>query len=50
MKGEAEQIAQVCTGYDNSKKGKRKIDWDDEAAKDALVSALVSDENAVVAA
>ena len=30
--------------------GKPKIDWDDPAAKDALVSALVSDANAVVAA
>ena len=30
--------------------GKPKIDWDDPAAKDALVSALVSDANAVVEA
>jgi hypothetical protein len=48
--GAAEQIAQVCTGHDYSKPGKPKIDWDDPAAKDALVSALVSDANAVVAA
>ena len=48
--GAAEQIAQVCTGHDYGKPGKPKIDWDDPAAKDALVSALVSDANAVVAA
>src|SRR3974377_1993635 len=48
--GAAEQIAQVCTGHDYSKPGKPKIDWDDPAAKDALVSALVSDANWGVAA
>ena len=48
--GAGEQIAAVCTGHDYSKPGKPKIDWDDPAAKDALVSALVSDANAVVAA
>ena len=48
--GAAEQIARVCTGHDYSKPGKPAIDWDDPAAKDALVSALVSDANAVVAA
>ena len=47
--GAAEQIAAVCTGHDYSRPGKPKIDWDDPAAKDALVSALVSDANAVVA-
>ena len=40
----------VCTGHDYSKPGKPKIDWDDPAAKDALVSALVNDANALVAA
>jgi hypothetical protein len=40
----------VCTGHDYSRPGKPKIDWDDPAAKDALVSALVNDANAVVAA
>src|SRR5207245_7229578 len=30
--------------------GKPKIDWDDPAAKEALVSALVNDANALVAA
>ncbi|HUY51305.1 MAG TPA: IS1182 family transposase [Streptosporangiaceae bacterium] len=48
--GAAEQIAQVCTGHDYSKPGKPKIDWDDPQAKDALVSALVNDANALVAA
>jgi IS5 family transposase len=48
--GAAEQVAAVCTGHDYGKPGKPKIDWDDPAAKDALVSALVNDANAVVAA
>jgi hypothetical protein len=48
--GAAEQIAAVCTGHDYSKPGKPKIDWDDPAAKDALVSALVNDATAVIAA
>jgi Transposase domain (DUF772) len=48
--GAAEQIAAVCTGHDYSKPGKPKIDWDDPAAKDALVSALVNDATALVAA
>jgi IS5 family transposase len=48
--GAAEQVAAVCTGHDYSGPGKPKIDWDDPAAKDALVSALVNDANAVVAA
>ncbi len=46
--GAAEQIATVCTGHDYSKPGKPKIDWDDPQAKDALVSALVNDANALV--
>ena len=48
--GAAEQIARVCTGHDYGEPGKPKIDWDDPAAKNALVSALVNDANAVVAA
>jgi hypothetical protein len=48
--GAAERVAAVCTGHDYSKPGKPKIDWDDPHAKDALVSALVNDANAVVAA
>jgi Transposase DDE domain len=48
--GAAEQIAAVCTGQDYSRPGKPKIDWDDPAAKQELVSALVNDANALVAA
>ena len=48
--GAAEAIAQVCTGHDYSRPGKPTIDWNDPAAKDALVPALVNDANAVVAA
>ena len=46
--GSAEQIVSVCTGHDYSTPGKPKIDWDDPAAKDTLVSALVGDANALV--
>jgi hypothetical protein len=48
--GAAGQIARVCSGHDYSRPGKPAIDWDDPAAKDALVSALVNDANALVAA
>ena len=48
--GAVGQIAAVCTGHDYSRPGKPKIDWDDPAAKDALVSVLVNDANALVAA
>jgi IS5 family transposase len=48
--GAAEQITAVCTGHDYSKPGKPEIGWDDPAAKEALVSALVNDANALVAA
>ena len=44
------QIAELCTAHDYSRPGKPQIDWDDPAAKDALVSALVNDANALVAA
>ena len=47
--GAAEQITQVCTGHDYAKPGKPKADWEDPEAKDALVSALVNDANALVA-
>jgi hypothetical protein len=47
--GAAEQIAAVCTAHDYSSPGKPRIDWDDPQAKDALVSALVNDANALVA-
>jgi IS5 family transposase len=48
--GAAGQIAAVCTGHEYSSQGKPRIDWDDSAAKDALVSALVTDANALLAA
>lgn len=48
--GAREAIAAVCTGHDYREPGKPTIDWDDPAAKDALVSALVNDANALVAA
>ncbi len=48
--GAAEQIAAVCIGHDYTQPGKPSIDWDDPAAKDALVSALVNDANALIAA
>ena len=47
--GAAEQIARACTGHDYSRPGKPRADWDDPQAKDALVSALVNDANALVA-
>jgi hypothetical protein len=48
--GAAGQIAAVCTGHDYTRPGKPQIDWDDPAAKQALVSALVNDATALVAA
>src|SRR5260370_27591437 len=48
--GAAEWSAEVCTGHDCGSAGKPQIAWDDPAAKDALVSALVNDANALVAA
>jgi hypothetical protein len=48
--GAAEQIARVCTGHDYSTPGKPAIGWDDPAVKDALVSALVNDANALAGA
>jgi IS5 family transposase len=48
--GAAGQIAMVCTGHDYTSPGKPRIDWDDRAARDALVSALVNDANALAAA
>lgn len=48
--GGAEAIAAVCTGHDYRRAGKPVIDWDEPGAKDALVSALVNDANAVLAA
>jgi hypothetical protein len=48
--GASETIASQATGYDYSRAGKPAIDWEDPGAKDALVSALVNDANAAVAA
>lgn len=48
--GAAEQIAAVCCGHDYLTPGKPRIDWDDPTAKDVLVSALVNDANALLAA
>ena len=50
MPGAAEQIAAACTAHDYSRPGKPKTDWDDPGAKEALVSALVNDANALAAA
>ena len=48
--GGSEAIAAVCTGHDYSRAGKPVIDWDEPGAKDALVSALVNDANALLEA
>jgi hypothetical protein len=48
--GAAELIAALCTGHDYGSAGKPQIAWDDPAARDALVSALVNDANALVEA
>jgi hypothetical protein len=47
--GAAAVVAAECTAQDYAQPGKPRIDWTDPEAKDALVSALVSDANAVVA-
>src|SRR6202163_3627068 len=48
--GAAEAIVAVCTGHDYSGPGKPSIDWNEPGAKDALVSALVNDANALLKA
>ena len=48
--GAAEAITAVCTGHDYRRPGKPVIDWDEPGAKEALVSALVNDANAVLEA
>ncbi|HEV3066875.1 MAG TPA: IS1182 family transposase [Streptosporangiaceae bacterium] len=48
--GAAQLIAAVCTGHDYTQPGKPRMDWDDPQAKDALVSALVNDANALIQA
>jgi hypothetical protein len=47
--GAGEAITVVCVGHDYSRPGKPVIDWDEPGAKDALVSALVNDANALPA-
>jgi transposase len=46
--GAAEVIDQRCHAHDWDDPGKPRIAWDDRAARDALVSALVNDANTVV--
>jgi hypothetical protein len=46
--GGAEAITAVCAGHDYRRPGKPVIDWDEPGAKDALVSALVNDANALL--
>ncbi|HKS51877.1 MAG TPA: IS1182 family transposase [Pseudonocardiaceae bacterium] len=48
--GAAEVIAAQCRAHDYTDAGKPDIAWDDKAARDALVSALVGDALRVVAA
>ena len=48
--GAAEAITVVCTGHDYRRAGKPQIDWDEPGAKDALVSVLVNDANALLEA
>jgi hypothetical protein len=48
--GAAEMIAAVCTGHDYASPRRPVIDWDDPAARQDLVSGLVNDAHALVAA
>jgi hypothetical protein len=48
--GAAEVIAAECAGHDYDDPGKPDIAWDDKAARDALVSALVNDAGRVIEA
>jgi hypothetical protein len=48
--GAAEVVAQRCHAHDWDQPGKPAIAWDDKAARDVLVSALVNDANTVVEA
>jgi Transposase domain (DUF772)/Transposase DDE domain len=47
--GAADLVAQRCHAHDWDDAGKPQIAWDDTAARDALVSALVTDARTVVA-
>jgi hypothetical protein len=46
--GAAQVIAARCHAHDWDDAGKPAIAWDDQAARDALVSALVGDANTIV--
>jgi Transposase domain (DUF772)/Transposase DDE domain len=48
--GASAVIAEHCSAHDYSDPGKPAIAWDDQAARDALVSALVTDATAVLGA
>lgn len=48
--GAAELVATCCTGHDYTSPGKPRIAWDDEVAREELVSALVNDALALLAA
>lgn len=47
--GGADVVATYCTGHDYSAPGKPRIAWDDPAARQELISALVTDAKAVLA-
>jgi hypothetical protein len=46
--GAAELIAAVCGAHDYDDPGKPAIAWDDQQARDALVSALVADARTII--
>lgn len=48
--GAAALVAAECRGHDYARPGKPTIDWDDAAARDALVSALVDDAHRILEA
>jgi hypothetical protein len=48
--GAQDLVTAVCAGYDYSRAGKPDIAWDDEQAREELVSALVNDALALLAA
>ena len=48
--GAAELVVVHCTGHDYRQPGKPQIAWDDEVAREQLVSALVNDALALLAA
>src|SRR3954447_26643263 len=48
VRGAAELIPRVCTGYDYTRAGKPDIAWDDADAREQLVSALVNDALALL--